>query len=107
MNNSALAAQPYTVREFTQTPKGVAKALQKVREIGYRAMQVSAFGPVEATEVRMMLEDSGLTGNISVGCRSRSACCASHVSYDRLKDNLLAAIDEHHLWGWQQYRVFR
>ena len=56
-------------------------------------MQISAFGPIKATGVGRMLEGSGLT------------CCASHVSYDRLKDDLLAVIDEHHLRGCRHVAI--
>jgi sugar phosphate isomerase/epimerase len=87
MMSSTLAAQLYTVREFTQTPEGVAETLAKVREIGYRAVQVSAFGPIDAAEVKRLLDDNGLT------------CCATHIGYDRLRNDLPAVIEQHELWG--------
>ena len=42
MPDNQLAAQLYTVREFTQTPAGFAASMRKVREIGYRAVQLSS-----------------------------------------------------------------
>ena len=47
MSNTVLAAQLYTVREFTKTPEGVAETFKKVRQIGYKAVQISAFGPID------------------------------------------------------------
>ena len=44
-------AQLYTVREFTQTIEDVAETLKKVARIGYTAIQISAFGPVDPKEV--------------------------------------------------------
>ena len=87
MMASPLAAQLYTVREFTQTPAAVAETLAKVREIGYRAVQVSAFGPIDDAEVKRLLDDNGLT------------CCATHIGYDRLRNDLPAVIEQHQLWG--------
>ena len=86
MTQSVLAAQLYTVREFTKTPSDVAATLRKVRAIGYQAVQISAFGPVEPKEVKRMLVDEGLT------------CCITHISYDRLTHDLPAVIEEHRLW---------
>ena len=82
-----LAAQLYTLREFTQTPADIAKTLKRVREMGFTAVQASAMGPIEPKEFANILKDEGL------------ACCATHVSVDRMRDNAKAVIDEHHLWG--------
>ena len=61
MLKNVVAAQLYTVREFTQTAKGVADSLKKVADIGYTAVQVSGFGPVDYREVARMVADNGLT----------------------------------------------
>lgn len=86
MADNILAAQLYTVRKFTQTAKDVAETFKKVREIGYTAVQISAFGPVDPKEVKQMLDGEGLT------------CCITHIGYDRLTNDLPAVIDEHKLW---------
>ncbi len=93
MTNSVLAAQLYTVREFTQTPEGVAETFKKVRAIGYEAVQVSAFGPVDPKDVKQMLDDNGLV------------CCITHIGYDRLKDDLPAVIDQHKLWNCKHVAI--
>ncbi|GAB4564443.1 MAG: sugar phosphate isomerase/epimerase [Anaerolineae bacterium] len=87
MSKPTLAAQLYTVRAFTQTPEGFAETLRKVREIGYRAVQISAIGPIDPHEVKALLDREGLT------------VCITHISYDRLKNDLPAVIEEHRLWN--------
>ena len=59
-NQPVLAAQLYTVRDFTQTPSGLAAALRQIRAIGYSAVQISAIGPIPDQEVKLILEDAGL-----------------------------------------------
>jgi sugar phosphate isomerase/epimerase len=82
-----VAAQLYTLREFTKTPADIGKTLARVRQIGYRAVQCSALGPVEPKELKRMLDDNGLV------------CCATHVGLDRLRDHPQAVLDDHQLWN--------
>ena len=93
MTDSVLAAQLYTVREFTKTPQDVAETFRKIRTIGYEAVQISAFGPVDPQNVRQMLDDNGLV------------CCITHIGYDRLKDDLPAVIDQHKLWNCKHVAI--
>lgn len=82
-----IAAQLYTLREFTKTPADIARTFKRVKEIGYNAVQCSALGPIEAKELKQILDDTGLV------------CCATHVGLDRLRDHTQAVIDDHALWG--------
>jgi sugar phosphate isomerase/epimerase len=84
---STIAAQMYTLRDFTKTPKDIAKTLGRVKKIGYDAVQLSALGKINPKELAGILKNEGLT------------CCATHVSLERLRDETAAVIDEHHLWG--------
>lgn len=93
MSNSVIAAQLYTVREFTKTPADVAETLKKVSAIGYRVVQISAFRPIDPQEVKTMLDGEGLT------------CCITHIDYDRLTDDLPAVIDQHKLWECKHVAV--
>ena len=61
-----LAAQLYTLREFTKTPKDIAETMKKVKQIGYDAVQISALGPIDPKELAAILDGEGLV------------CCASH-----------------------------
>ena len=86
MADYQVAAQLYTVREFTQTSDGMRDALRKVAEIGYRAVQVSGFGRIDPQEVGRALDDFGLD------------CVSTHTSWDRFLNDLDAVVDEHKLW---------
>lgn len=84
-----LAAQLYTVRDFTKTPADIAKTLRKIKQIGYDAIQASAMGLIDATEFAAMLKGEGL------------ACCATHTSIDQMRNNPRQIIDDHLLWNCQ------
>ena len=84
--SSQIAAQMYTLRDFTKTSKDIAITLARVKKMGYDAVQLSALGKIDAAENAKMLENEGLV------------CCATHVSLERMRDETAAVIDEHHLW---------
>jgi len=85
--NIGLAVTLYSLREHCQEPKDIAKTLKKIRKIGYRHVQLSGLGPIEAPELKRILDGEGL--NI----------CASHVNITRLRNELASVIDEHCIWG--------
>lgn len=91
---SQLAAQLYTVRDFTKTATDFQRTLGKIRGIGYPAVQLSAVGAMngEAPEVsadtaRQMLDDVGLR------------CIATHRSWDDLAHQTERAIEFHQTLG--------
>ena len=86
MDPTQLAAQLYTVREFTRTPADIAEALRRVRQLGYTAVQVSALGPIDPAELGQLLDGEGL------------ACCATHVPLDRLRSDPAAVVADHQRW---------
>jgi len=87
MTHHVLAAQLYTVREFTQTAEDFAASMAKVRAIGYTAVQVSAIGPIPDAEVKAIVDDLGLV------------ICNTHVRpSSALWDDLDAVIEQHRLW---------
>jgi sugar phosphate isomerase/epimerase len=87
MSKHVVGAQLYTVREFTQTPQGVADAFRRVAEIGYTAVQTSAFGSVDAKDVARMAADNGIT------------IASTHIGWDRFLNDLEGVIEEHKLWN--------
>lgn len=87
MNIENIAAQMYTLRECTQTPEGLRDALQKVKAIGYKAVQISGIGPIDPALVKQYADESGLT------------ICATHVPWNRLVNDLDALAEEHKLWN--------
>jgi len=66
MQRHQIAAQLYSVRDFIQTPQDIALSLQKIRAIGYEAVQVSGMGTIAEEELMRILDSEGLT------------CCATH-----------------------------
>ena len=82
-----IAAQLFTIRDFTRTRDDFAASMAKIREIGYRAVQVSAIGDISAADVKRIADDNGLT------------ICNTHVSVDLLENDPDAVIEQHHLWG--------
>ncbi len=90
---SKIAAQMFTLRDFTKTPADIAATCAKVRKIGFEAVQASALGPIEPEEFARILQSEGLT------------CCATHVGFEQLKENPQKVAEEHHLWGCQHTAV--
>lgn len=91
---SQLAVQMYTVRDFTKTSLGLAQSLEKIREIGYPAVQLSAVGAmsgdspeVSPAQARQMLDDNGLK------------CIATHRAWDDLALNTDREIEFHQTLG--------
>jgi sugar phosphate isomerase/epimerase len=87
MKRSTIAAQMYTLRDFTQTAEELRSTFQKVSAMGYEAIQISAFGPIDPKLVKEYADEAGL------------AICATHVSWDRLVNDLEALAEEHKLWN--------
>ena len=84
---SAIAAQLYTVRDFTQTPDGVVETLKKVAAAGYEAVQLSALAPMDPRELRNICDGEGL------------AICSTHIDYGQMRDEPEKVIEEHHILG--------
>ncbi|NLG51054.1 MAG: sugar phosphate isomerase/epimerase [Chloroflexi bacterium] len=85
--NKVVAAQLYTVREYTKTIEGVAETLKKVADIGYSAVQISGFGAgIDPKDVARLVEDNGLI------------VASTHTGWDRFLNDLDGVIEEHLLW---------
>src|SRR5436305_1584150 len=87
MAGTRIGAQLYTLREFLKTPDDIARTLPKVAALGYRAVQLSALGPIEPARLRALLDDAGLTA------------AATHVGFERLRDDLAGVVEEHRVLG--------
>ncbi|MBN1875628.1 MAG: sugar phosphate isomerase/epimerase [Anaerolineae bacterium] len=86
MSHPKLAAQLYTVREFTKTLEDFRNTMRKVRDIGYTAVQISAIGPMPHEDVKAVADTFGLK------------ICITHVGFDYLQNDIEAAIAQHKLW---------
>lgn len=87
MRREQIAAQLYTVREYTQTPESFRQTLQRIARIGYASVQVSAIGRIPPEQVKAYADEAGLS------------ICATHIGFDRLQGDLDAVIREHKLWN--------
>ncbi|MCX7714237.1 MAG: sugar phosphate isomerase/epimerase [Clostridia bacterium] len=87
MDLTKIAAQMYTLREFTRTPEDIASTLKKVKEIGYDAIQISGFCPCDPAYIKELLDENGLF------------VCATHMPFRRLVQETDNVIAEHKLWN--------
>lgn len=87
MPHTKIAAQLYTVREFTKTPEDFSETIKRLKNIGYDAVQISAIGPIHPEEVKEILQANEMD------------LCVTHTPKDRLLNDLDAVIAEHKLWG--------
>ncbi len=67
--------------------------MQKIRQIGYRAVQVSAIGPIAPEEVKRIMDDNDL------------AICNTHIGYDQLWKDTQSVIDLHRLWNCRHVAI--
>jgi sugar phosphate isomerase/epimerase len=74
MKIEQVGAQLYTLREHLKDSAQIAQTLKKVRQIGYRAVQVSGMAAIEESELCRILEGEGLV------------CAATHESPDLILD---------------------
>ena len=54
MKRNEIALTLYTVRDFCQTEKDLLNTLNKIKKIGYNAIQVSSIGPINPIEIKKM-----------------------------------------------------
>jgi len=93
MTHPVLAAQLYTVRDFTKTEKDLTSAAEKIRKIGYRAVQVSGIGPIDHNTVKKIMDDHGLE------------ICITHIGYDDLWNRTQVVIEQHQLWNCRHVAI--
>ena len=86
MQETQIAAQLFTIRDFTKTLDDFAASMAKIRQIGYRAVQVSQIGDIADADVKRICDENGLT------------ICNTHVSVDDLLNQPEAVIEQHALW---------
>jgi len=71
-----IGAQMFTLRDHCETPSDIAKTCEKLKAMGFSAIQASAagFNKIEADTLKKILDDTGMV------------CAATHRSLDALKD---------------------
>ncbi len=81
MKPTQIAAQLYTCRDLLRTPADIAATLERVRAVGYTAVQVSGMGPIPEEELNTILDGEGLV------------CCATHEDGDAIRHDTAKVID--------------
>jgi sugar phosphate isomerase/epimerase len=82
-----IAAQLYTLRDFTKTPADIASTMKRVKQIGYDAVQCSALGPIDPKELAKIMANEGIS------------CVATHTPLDRMEKEPQRVIEDHKLWA--------
>jgi sugar phosphate isomerase/epimerase len=82
-----LGAQLFTVMKYTQTIPDIAKTLEKIANIGYDGVQISAIGRVDPEKVAELVKDTGLK------------VAGTHFDWNRFLNDLDGIIAEHKMWN--------
>ena len=93
MSASVIGAQLYTVRNFLKTEADIRDSLRRVRDMGYEAVQCSALGPIEPEALRQSADEADLK------------IVATHIGFDRIRDEPDAVIADHKLWGCRHVAI--
>jgi sugar phosphate isomerase/epimerase len=93
MAGSEIAAQLYTLRDFTKTPSDIRETFNKVSDLGYEAVQVSGMGPIEPEALKEIADESGLK------------IIATHIGYERICNEPAAVVADHKLWGCRHVAI--
>ena len=88
MKKPIVAAQLYTLRDFTANAEDLPKTFAKVKKIGYDYAQISGVrAEVSAADLRKVMVDAGVE---PIG---------AHINLGEWRDNFKKAIDDCHAWG--------
>ncbi|MCM8820804.1 MAG: sugar phosphate isomerase/epimerase [Candidatus Omnitrophica bacterium] len=88
MGKLIVGVQMYTLRDYCKTVNDTAETLKKVREMGYKVVQVSGMAePKDVKELKKLLDDNGLYP------------CSTHTGYERIVKDTETVIEEHMILG--------
>ena len=93
MADSVLAAQLYTLRDFTKTVEDIRTTFARVRSLGFEAVQVSGMGPIDPEELR------------DIAAENELKIIATHIGYGRIVDSVDDVIAEHKMWGCRHVAI--
>ena len=81
-----VAAQLFTLREYTQTPKDFSETIKRVKDMGFNTVQLSYIGPMEAEYIKEVLDENEVK------------VCVTHVAQGQLPDQVDEVIRNHQIW---------
>src|SRR5258708_3599072 len=82
-----IALELYTLRRLLSDPERIPGVLERVREIGYPAVELAGLGPIAPDRLQQAL------------ARADLIACAAHVPWPRLRDQADQVIEECRLLG--------
>lgn len=82
-----LGAQLYTLRDYLQNPRDIARSLARVAKMGYKTLQVSGLGKIDPGELRKICDAEGLSIAIT------------HSDMNRILTDTDRLIEEHDIMG--------
>jgi len=84
-----IGLQLYTLRDFLKTPEEIKASMEKVRNIGYKVVQVSGMGPIEPAALKKIMQETGLNSN------------SAHLDYKKLVTETDKVIEECKIMGYE------
>lgn len=93
MAETKIGCQFYTLRDFLKTPEDIARTLVKVNKAGYKAVQLSAVGPIEPKELKKICDGEGLE------------ICSTHISPEQLRNDMKLVIQQHNIWDCKNVAI--
>ena len=82
-----IGAQLYTVRTYCQNEADLGRTLERIADIGYRCVQLSALGPIAPRRVKALCDQNGLS------------IALTHNAEGGFLDHIDQLIEEHLLYG--------
>ena len=92
MMNSVVAAQLYTLRDFTKT-KDIRETFARVNDLGFEAVQISALAKIDANVLR------------DIADKNQLEIIASHISYDLILNDINSVIKDHKTLGCRHVAI--
>ena len=82
-----IGAQGFTIREFAQNEADLRVTAKKLKDIGFKSLQVSAFGPIAPEVIREICDENGLE------------ILVTHTNPQRILEDTAGVIAEHKILG--------
>ena len=82
-----IGAQGFTIRDYAQNEADFRETAKKLHDIGYKTLQVSAFGDIDPHIIREICDESGLSIIIT------------HTNPQLILENTEKVIENHRIFG--------
>ena len=85
--DSKLGVTLFNLRDYCKTKEDLDETLRRVKEIGYKSVQVSGIGPISPEDVKTLLDKHNLY------------CCATHENLDNYENHFEETVAKLKLWS--------